>query len=99
MKTFSTFINESSFDRKIEQMHDAFDHYGYIVTSTPIEGQEEVYYKSLLAGLRKIETHMDLMSKGPGRVRGTSKRALMLLHARLPEPAWGVEVNISKKGL
>jgi len=76
----------------IERIKEALNHYGYVVISEPLVGQEAVFIATLSASLIKIEETLSFNAKRYG-YRGKSKRALDALHSSLPEPCFGVIVQ------
>lgn len=78
---------------RIEQLTNAIEFYGYVVTADAIEGSEDLFAASLADGLEKIERMLAYNSERHG-YRGTSKRALLALHATLPVPSWEIELAV-----
>jgi hypothetical protein len=78
---------------RVLDLHSAFRSYGYVMTAEPIPGQEDLFCAAMREGLARIEARMKANARAYG-FRGRSEGALAALHARLPEPAWGVEVSV-----
>lgn len=79
-------------ERRIEQFEAAFKAHGYIVDAEPLPGMENVFADSLAEGFKRVERVLAANAKHHG-FRGLSKNALRALHADLPVPAFGVEVE------
>lgn len=79
-------------ERKIEQYEDAFYAHGYIVSASPVEGEEELFLNHLREGFAKVEAVLEINAKRYG-YRGLSANALNALHIDLARPCWAVEVR------
>lgn len=53
-------------ERKIEQYEDSFYAHGYIVSASPVEGEEEMFLNHLREGFAKVETVMAINAKRYG---------------------------------